>query len=97
LVYSLHSNSSFSFKKDPGADTYMQYTKHCKYKNGTFFGRKVKVLSYGAEDLTNDPMFGQYDTLMSINVIEHVSDAFQVLSNLHDALKNNGIIIYHDR
>jgi len=75
----------------------MEFTKNCKYKNGTFFGRKVKILNFGAENLQSDSSFGQYDTLMSINVIEHVSDAFYVLSSLYEALKKNGIIIYHDR
>ena len=34
---------------------------------------------------------------MSINVIEHVYDAFKFLDNLYNALKPGGIIIYHDR
>ena len=75
----------------------MSFTKNCKYKNESFFGRKVRILNYGAENMQNDPYFGQYDALMSINVIEHVSDAFYVLSNLYGALKKNGILIYHDR
>ena len=82
---------------DPGSDVYQAFTKNCNYKNGMFFGRRVKVLNYGAENLHNDPSFGRYDTLMSINVIEHVTDAFLVLSNLYMALRKNGILIYHDR
>jgi len=45
----------------------------------------------------NDTNFGKFDTLLCINVIEHVWDAYEVLSNMYDALKPGGILIYHDR
>ncbi len=61
-------------------------------------GKHVRLLSYGAEKLAmNDDNFGKYDTLMSINVIDHVWDAYQFLSNIYNALKPGGILIFHDR
>ena len=44
-----------------------------------------------------DINFGNFDTLLCINVIEHVWDAYEVLSNIYNALKKGGILIYHDR
>ena len=82
---------------DPAASEYQKYTKNCQYKNGTFFGRRVKIINGAAENLHMDPSFGKYDSLMSINVIEHVHDAYRVLSNVYKTLKRNGLIIYHDR
>jgi SAM-dependent methyltransferase len=45
----------------------------------------------------NDINFGKFDTLLCINVIEHVWDAYEVLENIYNALKPGGILIYHDR
>ena len=44
----------------------------------------VKVLSKGGETLinTDGTRQRQYDTLISINVIEHVQDAFQYLTGI---------------
>ena len=44
----------------------------------------VKVLSKGGETLinTDGTRQSQYDTLISINVIEHVQDAFQYLTGI---------------
>ena len=45
----------------------------------------------------NDINFGKFDSLLCINVIEHVWDAYEVLENIYNALKPGGILIYHDR
>ena len=82
---------------DPGIDGYLTDVPGCTYKKGTLLGKKVRMLNYGAEKLVYDEYFGKYDTLLSINVIDHVWDAYQFLSNLHDALKPGGILIFHDR
>ena len=62
----------------------------------------VKVMSNGGELLSS---VGRdegstkllYDTLLSINVIEHVQDAFKYLTGLYQTLKPNGLLIFHDR
>lgn len=40
---------------------------------------------------------GGYDTLLSINVVEHVESAFAYLSGLHRALRPGGLLIFHER
>ena len=39
----------------------------------------------------------QYDTVISINVIEHTQDAFKYLTGLYLSLKDNGLLIFHER
>ncbi len=39
----------------------------------------------------------QYDTLISVNVLEHVQDAFQYLTGLYRALRRGGTLIMHER
>lgn len=82
---------------DPGIEGYLKDVPGCSYKNGRLSGKKVRLLKYGAEKLIDDKLFGTYDTLLSINVIDHVWDAYQFLTNLHNALKPGGILIFHDR
>ena len=82
---------------DPGIDAYLTDVPGCSYKNGTLMGKKIRMLNYGAEKLVNDEYFGKFDTLLSINVIDHVWDAYQFLTNLYEALKPGGILIFHDR
>lgn len=82
---------------DPGADNYIKHTSGCTYKNGTLKGKNVNVLSFGGEKL-QDKMFKEaFDTIMAINVVEHIWDAFKFFNNIYDSLKPGGIIIYHDR
>lgn len=38
-----------------------------------------------------------YDTLISVNVIEHVEDAFRYLNGLYVSLRRGGLLIFHDR
>jgi len=39
----------------------------------------------------------QYDTLISINVLEHVQNAFEYLTGLYLALRSGGLLILHER
>ena len=39
----------------------------------------------------------QYDTVISINVIEHTQDAFKYLTGLYLSLKDDGLLIFHER
>ncbi len=82
---------------DPGIEGYLRDVPGCAYINGTLDGKKVRLLKYGAEKLSEDEQFGNFDTLLAINVIDHIWDAYQFLSNLYNALKPGGILIYHDK
>ncbi len=68
-----------------------QYKKHpnCTYKNFN----NLTLISEPAEHLN----LTGYDTLISINVLEHVQDANKILKNIVNALKPNGILIFNDR
>ncbi len=76
---------------------YLADVPGCSYKNRTLMGKNVRLLSYGAEKLINDENFGKFDSLLSINVIDHIWDAYQFLSNIYNSLKPGGILIFHDR
>jgi hypothetical protein len=60
----------------------------------------VTVISSGGELLSAQKPGAEvvlYDTLFSINVIEHVQDVFEYLTGLYLALKPHGLLIFHDR
>jgi len=78
---------------EPNGKNYMRQVAHCSYRNGTLLGKPVTLLAIGAEDLDIEGM----DTVISINVIDHVQDALAMLRNTHRALKTGGVLIWHDR
>lgn len=87
---------------EPGADSYMRDVPSCSYRTGRlerFDSRgahafPVVVQSHGGELLVGG---GHYDSLVSINVLEHVQDAFRYLTALVDALRPGGLLIFHER
>lgn len=79
---------------DPGVPTYLKHTKHCSYKSGTMAGYRTTAHAFGGEDL---PFDREFDSVVSINVIEHCRDAFEYIERLHQSLKIGGILIFHDR
>jgi len=91
---------------EPGADRYMSEVSSCSYKtsgkltkfNGSgFHPFPVTINSRGGELLTDSSSHNLYDTLISINVIEHVQDAFSYLTGLYLVLKKGGLLILHER
>ncbi|CAC5389239.1 unnamed protein product [Mytilus coruscus] len=73
---------------------YMTHVKHCFYKNGTFKNLPTTLLSIPAEELNNTRKF---DSLVMINVIEHVYDALSILDSAINLIKENGLFIWHER
>lgn len=67
------------------------------YKNNSLLGKRVNIYPIGAEKLNEIKDFGNFDSLLSINVIEHAWDAFEFLENIHKALKHGGMLIFHER
>mmetsp|Transcript_56104 Transcript_56104/g.155358 ORF Transcript_56104/g.155358 Transcript_56104/m.155358 type:complete len:393 (-) Transcript_56104:68-1246(-) len=89
---------------EPNAKWYMRNVKTCSYKTGSLqkFGGSagyhsfpVKVLDLMGESLLTHT--GQYDTLVVMNVIEHVQDAFAFLQGLHRVIKPGGVLVFHER
>jgi hypothetical protein len=82
---------------DPGADNYIKHTAGCTYKDGALKGKKVDILSFGGEKLGDKKYKEAFDTIMAINVVEHIWDAFKFFNNIFNTLRPGGILIYHDR
>tara|TARA_X000000368_G_scaffold380117_1_gene335690 strand:+ start:2207 stop:7276 length:5070 start_codon:yes stop_codon:yes gene_type:complete len=88
---------------EPAADFYKQNTPSCAYKSGRlakingdgFYSFPVTVVGEKGESLTD--RHAQYDTLVAINVIEHVQNAYEYLEGLHKTLKPQGLLIFHER
>ncbi len=89
---------------EPGADFYKRNTPSCAYKTGKlikfhraqgFHEFPVTVIGTGGESLLT--WNKKYDTLVSINVIEHVENALEYLEGLWKVIKPGGLLIFHDR
>lgn len=78
---------------DPLIDAYPSMP-HCTYKDKFLLRRPVELIKSQAEEFVR-PNF--YDTVICINVLEHVQDAWVVLNNLHSTLKTGGLIILGER
>jgi len=78
---------------DPLVRSYLDLP-HCTYKNGSLCNVPIQMVSSQAEEYQ---VSGMFDTVICINVLEHVQDAWQVLNNLHAALKPGGHLILGER
>ena len=80
---------------EPNGEMYVNTVRLCSYKTGRLADKyPVTVVSLPGEGW----MFvEQFDTVISINVLEHVIDAYDYLSNLFFALRPGGTIIFHER
>lgn len=74
----------------------LRYLAHpnCVYKNGRFFDFSTTLRSCLAEDLDYD---SEFDTIICINVLEHVMDVEQVFGKMHQALKVGGTLVFSER
>ena len=79
---------------DPLMIFYHTHTPACSYKDGSLLGFPTTFIAAGAEDLF---LRSEYDTVIMINVLEHVRDALKVLQNLHNAVKPGGLLIFSER
>lgn len=89
---------------EPNALKYMQLN-NCAYRSGHLRGHPVTVIPESIETIMkkrrqNDfsPYLSKYySVLVSINVVEHVNDAFEYFRGLYDLLEDNGLLIFHER
>lgn len=89
---------------EPLAETYMKTVNACRYKDGKLTNGKditideTIILPIPAEEFNVDgTKDGFYDTVVLLNMIEHVQDAFLIYSKALDALKPGGIAVFHER
>jgi SAM-dependent methyltransferase len=83
---------------EPNAITYAHHTSGTPYRTGDVeeLGKgKTVIINAGAEHL--DLMVDVVDTLMIVNVLEHVQNVITILRNVYNALKVGGILIFNDR
>jgi len=79
---------------EPMAFHYVDTVPLCTYKTGRYRDLPATFLSIPAE---NVPPSVKFDTVVMINVIEHVFDAFSILKRVVDLVKPGGYLLYHDR
>jgi SAM-dependent methyltransferase len=82
---------------EPGALSYMRDVKTCVYSSGHLpgFAGKTIIINAGGEHL--NLLESTADTLVIVNVLEHVQNAISLLRNVFNALKPGGTIIFNDR
>lgn len=66
----------------------------CLYQNGQLKGQHVKLVD-GTTETMNMPEY--FDTVLVMNVIEHVLDAFDFLESTYNSLKPGGLFIFGER
>ena len=79
---------------EPMALHYMTHVKYCFYKYGNYMDVPTTILSMPAEDIPENVRF---DTVVMINVLEHVYDAFTLLKKAAELVKPGGIFVWHER
>ena len=79
---------------EPMALHYMNTVEHCYYKKGRFGTLPTTLMSIPAEKIPDNM---QFDTVIMINVIEHVYDAFSILKKAVELVKPGGYFVWHER
>jgi ubiquinone/menaquinone biosynthesis C-methylase UbiE len=81
---------------DPLLMHYFKSVNHCAYKSGKFMDFEyTQFIQSGGEGLSR--IYESYDTLMMMNVIEHVENVYSVLENIYNVLRPGGTLIIHER
>ena len=79
---------------EPMAFQYIQSVQHCFYKNGMFKNLPTTICSIPAEEFRTNVTF---DTVIMINVIEHVYDALPLLNAAVQLVKVGGLFIWQEK
>ncbi|EWM20167.1 extl3 protein, partial [Nannochloropsis gaditana] len=79
---------------EPLAHTYVDAVDACRYKNGSLPGLNTTIMPVPIENFAQDR---QYDTVIAINFVEHVQDAFLAYDKVLNALNPGGILVFHER
>jgi hypothetical protein len=89
---------------EPNALEYMKLN-NCAYRGGHLRGYPVSIVADSIEVIMKKRRENKshrnsseyYSALISINVVEHVSDALEYFRGLYDLLEDNGLLIFHER
>lgn len=77
---------------DPLITHYINHP-HCPYAKNLLKGIKASLLSLPLEELPDK----SYDTVICINVMEHVKNADGCIKKLNAAVRQGGTLIFHER
>lgn len=81
---------------DPLAERYAKEHPACEYRNGSVRGVLAEVLSCKGEDLP-ESLNEAFDTVIMVNVLEHVQDADAVMKRAFACLKPGGLFVCGER
>jgi hypothetical protein len=89
---------------EPNALEYMKLN-NCAYRGGHLHGHPVSIIAESIEKVMKKRRQNKiflnsseyYSALISINVVEHVSDALEYFRGLYDLLEDNGLLIFNER
>jgi len=81
---------------DPSMDLYMTKVKHCSYKTGKL--KRYKQAGFWPYPVTtlNVMPTAQYDTVIAFNVITHVQNGYQWLTDLYNTVRPGGMLLFSD-
>jgi 2-polyprenyl-3-methyl-5-hydroxy-6-metoxy-1,4-benzoquinol methylase len=87
--------SYFLARRYPGASIHAVDVKDEQIADcSAFFSRcGLGNISFGVEDLTQPVHTGEFDIILSVDVMEHIQDDVQVFKNFHRALKPGGKVL----
>lgn len=82
---------------DPLMDIYLQKVRNTAYRNSTAIGGKPVVLVRApAEEGVHTLQAEYFDTVIMMNVIEHVTNSITIMNGLYRLLKPGGILVFHE-
>jgi SAM-dependent methyltransferase len=81
---------------DPMIRRYVRLS-NCKYKSGKIMNYPTSLIESKAEDFVTSNNDTKFDTLICINVLEHVQDVKLILNNINENLKSGGTLILGER
>jgi len=79
---------------EPNIQKYLELAG-CVYKTKEMHGIEVKLVDGTVETLVQEA--SSYDTVLVMNVIEHVVDASEFLTSVYQALRPGGVLIWGER
>lgn len=81
---------------DPLISSYAKLS-NCSYKNGRLCEINVELVNSKAEDFLTFTRLESYDTVVCINVLEHVQDVKKIFENINKILVPGGTLILGER